>query len=350
VQRAVTLVLVPALLVATAAAFILTEALKLDRSPVKIATKGFQGATFSPVCHCPTDHARVLFRLRSRHRLSIEVQNAGGTVVRHLEPAHNASGLQHVVWNGRVDNGALAPQGSYWLRLSLNRSVFLSPTGRTIVLPDPMVLDTTPPRVRASVQNRSFSPDGDGRADRLEVAVRSNEQPYDPCRVLPAARVAACETGPQGGGMALEVRQGGVLVRTVVPFQTRKSFVLSWNGRINGRLAPVGDYAISVRVRDRAGNVTRVDLGTARLRFVDLAPVPVGRRRIVLHLSTDSRRVRFRLQRLGAAPAVVAAGRLPVSRSTAVVVSAPLTAGRYRVTVVTLSHHAASAVVRVRGP
>ena len=76
----------------------------------------------------------------------------------------------------------------------------------------------------------------------------------------------------------------------------------------------------------------------------------VGRRRIGLHLSTDSRRVRFRLRRLGASPAVVAQGRLPVSRSTAIVVSAPLARGRYRVTVVTPSHHAASAVVRIFGP
>jgi hypothetical protein len=349
VQRAVTLVLVPALLVATAAAFILTEALKLDRSPVKIATNGFQLATFSPTCHCPTDRARVLFRLRSRHRLSIDVQDAAGTVVRHLEPPHNASGLQHVVWNGRLDNGALAPQGAYHLRLSMNRSVFLSPTGRTIVLPDAMVLDTTPPRVTAVVQNRRFSPDGDGRADRLEVAVRSNEQPFDPCRILPAAQVAACESSPRAGGMVLELRQGGRLVRTVVPFQTRKALGLSWNGRVNGRLLPVGNYALAVRVRDQAGNVTHLDLGSVRLRFVDLAPVAVGRQRIVLHLNTDSRRVRVQLQRLGASGAVVARGRVAVSPSAALVAASPLARGRYRVTVTTPSGHAASAVVRVGG-
>jgi hypothetical protein len=350
VQRAVTLVLVPALLVVTAAAFILTEALKLDRSPVKIATKGFQLATFSPVCHCPTDRARVLFRLRTRHRLSIDVENAAGTVVRHLEPEHPAAGLQHVVWNGRLDGGALAPQGSYRLRLGLRRSVFLSPTGRSIVLPDPIVLDTTPPRVSTAVQNRRFSPDGDGRADRLKVAVRSSEQPYDSCRVLPAAQLAACEQGPNGGGIALEVRHDGRLVRTVVPFQTRKSYVLAWNGRINGRLAPVGGYTLSLRVRDRAGNVTRVDLGMARLRFADLAPVAVGRRRIVLHLSTDGTRLRFRLDRLGPSAGTVARGRVTVSRSAAIVAASPLAPGRYRVTVITPSGHSSSAVVRVPGP
>jgi hypothetical protein len=139
-------------------------------------------------------------------------------------------------------------------------------------------------------------------------------------------------------------------VRTVVPFQTRKTLGLSWNGRATGRLLPVGDYALAVRVRDQAGNVTRLDLGTVRLRFVDLAPVAVGRRRIVLHLSTDSRRLRFTIRRLGARAAVVARGRVTVSPSAAIVVSSPLARGRYRVTVVTPSHHASSALVRVGGP
>ena len=53
--------LVLCLLVATGLAFIYTELLKLEPSPIR-RTK--VDSLISPVCNCPTDRARIAFQLR----------------------------------------------------------------------------------------------------------------------------------------------------------------------------------------------------------------------------------------------------------------------------------------------
>ncbi len=73
--------LVLALLAATAAAFALTESLKLEKSPIT-GTK--VSKTFSPICKCPTRAARIAFRLRTANRLTTVIVDSGGKVVRTL--------------------------------------------------------------------------------------------------------------------------------------------------------------------------------------------------------------------------------------------------------------------------
>ena len=74
-------VLVAALLVATSAAFVVTEKLKLTRNPI-VGPR--VDKIFSPTCDCATDSATIAFRLRSPDRVSLQIIDADGDVVREL--------------------------------------------------------------------------------------------------------------------------------------------------------------------------------------------------------------------------------------------------------------------------
>ena len=76
--RIATTVLVLGLLGGTAAAFAVTEGLKLEPSPIlspRIAK------VFSPACDCPTRVAEIAFRLRKPDNIRVQIVR-GGTVVR----------------------------------------------------------------------------------------------------------------------------------------------------------------------------------------------------------------------------------------------------------------------------
>ena len=80
-SRLAPFLLVVALLGATAAAFAVTEGLKLEPSPVRGTEVD---KVFSPICDCPTRVAHIRFRLTRRNRLQVAIVS-GGKVVRTLE-------------------------------------------------------------------------------------------------------------------------------------------------------------------------------------------------------------------------------------------------------------------------
>ena len=68
--RIASTVLVVALLAATAAAFALTQGLKLQKSPIF----GTQvQPVFSPVCGCDKQTARIAFKLRNADRIDVAI-------------------------------------------------------------------------------------------------------------------------------------------------------------------------------------------------------------------------------------------------------------------------------------
>ena len=302
--------LVAALLVATGAAFAYTERLKLTRSP--IGRPVAVDKVFSPVCECPSDVATIRFRLREADRLTVAIVRSGGAVVRELvrnrrEPAGDVL----VVWDGRDDAGAVVPEGSYRPRVRLLEG------RRTITLPNPIRVDTTPPRFElVAVRPRVVSPDGDGRRDRVRARYRLSEP----------AQVSLFVDGQRRG-----LKRG-----------RQEEGTIEWNGRDEGSFVREGVYAITLGARDAAGNAAaRPRPRRVLVRYValgrDRIPVPAGARFAVLVVS-DAARVEWRL---GARRGTARPGTLRLR--------APLQPGRFTLTV-TASGHAARAAVLVQGP
>ena len=118
-ERLAPAVLVAALLVATSAAFVVTEKLKLTRSPIVGPTVA---KVFSPTCDCDTSSAEIRFRLRKADRVSVEIVDSSGHVVRELA-RDRPQGRRFVtyVWDGRDASGRVVDEGTYRPRVHLAR-------------------------------------------------------------------------------------------------------------------------------------------------------------------------------------------------------------------------------------
>jgi hypothetical protein len=258
------LLIVLALLAATAAAFAVTERLKLERSPV---TGTRVDRVFSPVCECARDVAVVSFVLRRRETVTLDILDRQGRSVRTIvrnrrEPAGRVS----YTWDGRDNLERVVPEGVYRPRVQLERN------GRTIVLPNPIRVDTTAPRITlVRVFPRVFSPDSDGQRDRVTASYRIDER----------ARAV----------MLVDTRQ-----RVQSKFR-RVEGKLVWFGRINGRVVRPGIYEIRLRAVDRAGNRSvRTRAVPVRVRFVELSRerIEVGAgRRFSVRVLTDATSYRW---------------------------------------------------------
>ena len=302
--RLLSTLLVLGLLGGTAAAFAVTEGLKLEKSPI-FRTR--VDKVLSPVCECSKSAASIAFRLRKADRLTLSIEGSG-EVVRTLVAGRSVPrGRFEASWDGRDDRGQVLPDGSYDPRVHLARA------HRTIVLPNRIRLDTKAPRV-AVVRwfPKVLTPDGNYRHERLEVRYRLSE----PAHALLFV----------GGKRVFRSR-----------FQ-RTTGVARWFGREGGRGVRAGRYRIRIAARDLAGNLsvpTRV--GTVAVRYVRL-PHAVYRvragTRFGTHVRTDSPGVRWWLGR-----------RHGVGRRD-LVLRAPARPGRYRLTV-GVGDHTADAVVIV---
>lgn len=284
--RLLSTLLVLALLGGTAAAFAVTERLKLVPSPI-VAPK--LTPAFSPVCAggCTTRKARIRFGLREADRLTVTVIDADDRPVQTLVDGERLpAGSVEFVWDGHG-----APEGVYRAR------VHLADARRTIDIPNEMRLDTTPPTLTVErIWPTVFSPDGDGRADRVRAQYSLSER------------------------ASVSFHHGD---DTPVVSPPRVSGKIEWYGR---GLLP-GVYVVSLSARDLAGNTTDrlVRPTEVRLRFVELSRrrivVPAGVR-FGVRVSTDAERYRWRL---GARSGSSGAGTLALL--------SPARPGRYTLTV-----------------
>jgi FlgD Ig-like domain len=161
-------ILVLVILGGTAAAFVVTEDLKLEPDPL---ARPRIDRTFSPVCDCPQATAQIAFRLREEDDLTLSIADESGQVVRTLlRDAHFRPGTHRFGWDGRGDGGRLVAEGTYRPRVELGR------LGRVIEFPRGIRLDRTPPRIQVThVSRRVLSPDGDGRGDAITIDYRVSE-------------------------------------------------------------------------------------------------------------------------------------------------------------------------------
>jgi hypothetical protein len=310
VARIASTVLVVALLAATAAAFALTQGLKLQKSPIFDTEVPYR--VFSPVCGCDR-MATISFRLREADRINIEILDGEG-VVRTIERDRSyPRGRVTVEWDGRDDAGAVLPEGEYEPRVRLREA------HQTITLQTPIRIDVTPPviqDVEVRPMDRVFSPDGDGRADRVSVTYSLSEE---------------------GRGLLFV---NGRRHELKLFHRTEDRFV--WNGRLRGRPARPGTYAVQVGAMDRAQNRTE---RTVPVR-VTLRYVALGRDRITVaagallavRVSSDAERVRWTL-----------GGRSGFAKPGTLRLRAPLQKGQFTLAVFA-NGRAARAAVFVREP
>jgi hypothetical protein len=292
-------VLVVGLLGGSAAAFAVTERLKLERSPI------FGTRVDKSVSPLSGRRADIRFRVRKADSLSLAIVDRNDHVIRALISSHHVrAGRKDYKWNGRDDNGEPVPDGTYKPR------VHLAGEHRTILLPNPIAVDTKAPRislVRTSLA--VVSPDGDARHDYLTVFFRASE----PVRAVLYAN--------------------GRQVVKLKSFDARK---LQW-GRRNGMPTKPGVYRLRLRAIDQAGNIgapTRVF--TVRIRYIELARHVIRARsggRLVVGVSTDAHAYFWRIgPRHGRAH----------GRRLSLAAGAP---GRYRLVVSERGHRAGATVV-----
>jgi flagellar hook assembly protein FlgD len=309
-QRVLTTVTLLGLLVATAAAFAITEHLKLIKSPVfgTLVTK-----VFSPTCHCSTDTAAVRFRLRhSDHATVTIVDSDHHPVATVVSGYHMVARHAHTFrWDGRTDSGALAPDGVYYPWVHLEHA-----SHSTFKFINRITLDTKVPGVLSASAEKPVLFAGPGRS----VAIRY---------ALSEPAHAVVYLGNQ---------------QVVVGRPTRTHSRIKWGGTIpsTGQAVPEGRYVLSIAARDDAGNETprsarkRV---TVIVRYIELAPQRISVRagkRLTIRVETDASRYRWRL-----------GGQRGLRRGKLLHLHAPTTPGTYRL-VVTERGHSATALVRVR--
>ena len=229
--------------------------------------------------------------MRKRDSLTAVVVNGDGDVVRTLKDGVRVHNKRvKLSWRGLTDWGKLAPEGTYKLR------VRLAGEHRTILIPTTFRLDLTPPTlIGVTARPRTFSPDGDGRADRVLVRYRTNET----------------------AGAILTVNGNRVTKGKLrLPDRVRP---VPWSGELDGEKAPPGHYVLRLRLYDRAGN--RSDYSRplpVTLRYLEFAKHTLNARpgkRFRVPLDTDYRKVAWRLAgRSGTGPAHALRLRAPAKR------------------------------------
>jgi len=302
VARHLRTILVLLLLAGTAAAFVVTEDLKLEPDPI---ARPRITPTFSPTCRCEQQAARIAFRLRQPDRLTLTIQDGQGRVVRTL--LGNASfgrGTHEFGWDGRDDQGRVVAQGAYRARVELDK------LGRAIEFPRVIRVDTAPARIEITrLTPRVISPDGDHRADAVTMRYEASE---------PVQAILLVDGRKE---VETALRQKGAIV---------------WSPRGRKR----GSYSLSVATVDAAGNRSRpVGPYPVRIRYVDIAAKLIRARPragFAVRVSTDAQRYAWRLgKRRGSA-------RVRILR-----LRAPAAPGRYSL-VVEVSGRRDSALVVVR--
>jgi FlgD Ig-like domain len=239
VARLLPTILVLALLSGTAAAFALTEGLKLEKSPIFGTRISPLNKVFSPRCECDTNVSGVSIRLRHADRVTASIVDSKGSTVRMLvQGARYRAGRHEFVWNGLTEGGTVAPDGVYRLR------VHLGGAHKTIVVPNEIGLDTTPPQATlVSARPRTFAP-GSGH---VKIRYRVSEQ----------ARGIVYVDGQRAVGPSRFYPLAGKL---------------DWYGKVGGGDAARGPHRISVGAVDLAGNVGKATPPVrVVVRYVELA-------------------------------------------------------------------------------
>jgi hypothetical protein len=244
------------LVVATAASFFVAQRLK--NQPAVVQGVRFSGA-FSPDGDGRRDRLAISFRVKRSQPVTAEMVDPGGQTVRTLVSDRDVKAYQRtsMVWDGKGDDGRVAPDGRYRLK------VVLPDEGRSIIVQSRSVqLRTDPPKPRVVSVSVEGAEPGTGPAilptvDRKPLVATLRLRGWEP-----TARVV--RTGP---GEPQVVRDLPVTITESAVDGTKLrneddgprvyraiDGTATWDGTLeDGSRAPAGTYVVQVCVRDIAG-------------------------------------------------------------------------------------------------
>lgn len=235
-----------ALVVATVAAFFITQHLKVSTPllagfprPVPAAINPVNGITcYDPAVGKKLDYRRMsisFYLLNQSDSVDVWVVDARGQIVATLARGRFMPGGSHpvrkqFVWKGLEDNGAVAPDGEYFVRVRLlhqARTVTISDSSGPI----PFRVITTPPKPRIT----AVSP-----------------------HVIHASRPSPVRIAFTGNGSRLATvriyrlthNRGQALVKSFIT----GGHSAAWDGLIRKQPASPGTYLIGLEVTDAACN------------------------------------------------------------------------------------------------
>ena len=186
---------------------------------------------FSPNDDGIKDTARIRFRLPEADDVTVTILDEdGGTVARLATNKPLGKGAQLFRWDGRTDDGVLAQEDEYRVRVGLRNE------GRTNTLPHSIKLDLQAPKPRIEAVDAPA---------RRPIVIDGLERRSAVAKVKPPARK------PRFSVWRTDTSKPRRVVEQLPPAGKHRG---EWDGRIDGSLAPPGTYMIVAEAQDRAGN------------------------------------------------------------------------------------------------
>lgn len=219
------------LAVATVGAFFVTQHLKVTTPLIAGAPKPAPAAISPGSNQCGGTHRATLFSFYLLHRaddVAVYVVDQSGTIVRTITSGRHMRVRVRTAfhWNGREDDGTIAPDGTYYFRVALlhqNRTIEYTRT--------PIQVLTSPPRPVVTSVSPSLLPQAGSPAI---IRFRGNEQRSGFVRIY--------RTDLPGSPRLVKV------------FRAWKGGEAHWDGKIRQRPAPAGTYLVGLEVKDAACN------------------------------------------------------------------------------------------------